>query len=64
MSGKRHAIGVSADDHRLISELAEQLNKSRADIVREAVAGFVLLKDLGEDLAPPAKRKEIRPCSE
>jgi predicted transcriptional regulator len=48
----------------LISELAEQLNKSRADIVREAVAGFVLLKDLGEDLAPPAKRKEIRPCSE
>lgn len=54
---RRYAISVSEADHALISDLARSLNKTRSDIVREAIAGFVLIRDLNDHLA----KKEIRP---
>lgn len=54
---KRYAIAVSHEDHALVTELAQKLGRSRADIVREALAGFVLIRDLNEQIA----RKETRP---
>jgi hypothetical protein len=54
---QRFAISVSREDHELISGLAQRLGMTRSDVVREAVAGFVLIRDLNEQLA----RKEIRP---